>query len=315
MLRNTKKRIDFVCAGTLGVSSSAGLAEMVNAGYRYFDTATAYKGVNALLGEVLKSKNRHDFHLCVKINDNDLLQNEFSVRKILDNLLSDLGTDYLDTLMLNSPALLLHDHAVSVFEEMIKLKEQGKIKHIGVSNFSVKDLERLDRAYQRHISYNQIELNPYCQQHDVVSYCGRLGIQVMAYRPFGKGKAEDMLVNPALIEIGNRHQLSVHQVILAWLTQRSIVAIPKAASRQHMDANLKACDVFLDAEEMNLIATLDKKLHTCGWEEFVKLPNYKAFMDVPLVRPASAAKRVNLFSSNSSISVEEAYTSPSVIKK
>lgn len=298
MLRYAKKRTDFVCAGTLGVTTSAGLTEMMNAGYRYFDTATAYKGVNAALGVALAGRNRNEFHLCVKINDGDLLEHHFSVSAILNKILADLNTDYLDTLMLHSPALLLHDRASELLEELITLKQVGKIKHIGVSNFTVKELETLDREYLRHISYNQIELHPYFQQHDVVRFCKSQGIEIMAYRPFGKGKADDLLTNPVLTDIASRNNISVHQVIIAWLTQRSLIATAKSDKREHLEANLAACQVFLTAEEMSAIQGLDRKLQTCTWEGFVKLPNFREFMGKPILRPAQASvKDFNMFAS------------------
>jgi len=210
-------------------------------------------------------------------------------------------------LMLHSPALLLHERGVQVFEELIKLKEEGLIRNIGVSNFTVKDLERLDPAYRKYISFNEIELNPYCQQKDVVEFCQKAGIQVMAYRPFGKGKAEDLLQNPTLIKIAEDHKASVHQIILAWLFNNNMVAIPKASSKEHLESNMAACNIILSQEQMNAIASLDRNLHTCSWEGFVKLPSFMSYIDKPLARP-SISKGFGGFASEvnaSSVTVEE----------
>lgn len=314
MFRNERKRTDLICAGTLGVSTPEALSQMIGSGYRYFDLATAYKGSHEALAGAMQGMNRAEFNICTKINDGDLIKHNFSVRQILTSILKELNTNYLDTLMLHSPALLMHERAVQVFEELIKLKEEGLIKHIGVSNFTVKDLERLDPQYRKHIAYNEIEVSPYCQQNDVLEYCGRSGIQVMAYRPFGKGKADDLLENATLKEIANRHQASVQQVILAWLTQMNLVAIPKASSKEHLESNMAACNIFLSSTEMKTIATLDRNLHTCSWEGFVKLPEgFMSYADKPLVRPTTSAK--GIFATNGTQGTNVGDVQPTFVQK
>ena len=115
----------------------------------------------------MQSSARNEIKICSKINDNDLLNHNFSVRSILDNILKELNTEYVDILMFHSPALLLHEHATKILEELIVLKREGKIKEIGVSNFTVSDLERMGE-YRRLIKYNQIEMSPYFTQDETV---------------------------------------------------------------------------------------------------------------------------------------------------
>jgi len=286
MLRVADKRKELLCAGTLDVNTAEAMTQVLEAGYRYFDLATAYKDAHLALAVAMEKYDRNDLHICTKINDGDLLRHHFSVRKILDEILHDLRTAYVDTLMLHSPALLLHEHAAEVMEELIALKKQGLIRRIGVSNFTIADLERLDEQYRRHIDYNQIELSPYCQQTEVVEYCRKNNIQVMAYRPFGKGKG-DMLQDGVLCAIAAKHSATVHQVILAWIMQQNMVAIPKAGSRSHLDDNLKACRIKLEPVDMQAIAAFarTKNVQTCSWEKFVKLPDIGKYKNVCVTKP------------------------------
>jgi len=280
------RKSNLLCAGTLGLSTTEALAPVVKAGYRYYDTATGYQGSLTALAGAMHGMDRTEFNICTKINDGDLLKNDFSIRKILESVLQELNTHYLDTLMLHSPALLLHDHAVEVFEELIKLKEEGLIKHIGVSSFNVEDLERLDPQYRKHIEFNEVELNPLCQQKELVKYCVKNKIEVMAERPFGKG--DELLENPVLKEIAAAHQASVQQVILAWLTQNYLVAIPITNSNQELEANKAACEIYLSHHEMNSIAKLDLQRPTIDWKKFAKIKYHETYAKKPLLRPTTS---------------------------
>ena|GEM_PF-21087 len=289
----TYKQRKLMCAGTLGMTELA-LQEAIEVGYRYFDVATAYPGSHRLLANAIHATkiNRSEFHICSKINDNDLLNNDFSVNNILQGILTELNTDYLDTLMLHSPALLMHEKAVAVFEELIVLKEKKLIHHIGVSNFTAVELSKLDSQYLQYIDYNQIEMSPYCQQSETVAFCNKHQIQLMAYRPFGKGKAEDLLQNDTLNEIAKKHQVSTHQVILAWAIYQNVVVVSKAGTVKHMQENLYACQIKLDQDDMHAIRRLDKDLHTCPWEQFVKLPRINDFKHFALMRPESYRTKI-----------------------
>ncbi|STX55595.1 D-xylose reductase III [Legionella beliardensis] len=285
-----------ICAGTLGISNVEDIVEAIRAGYRRFDLATAYK-TNKLLGDAIVQEHvkREEFDICTKINDVDLINHKFSVHSILKEILCDLNTNYIDTLMLHSPALLLHDKATEIFDELIKLKKSGLIKHIGVSNFTTNDLKRLDNKYLKHITYNSIEISPYCQQKDTVTFCQKNNITIMPYRPFGKGKADDLLQNLTLKEIAKKYNVTIFQVILAWTMQQNMIVIVKT-SKEHLTENLKACDLVLNEEDMEAISKLDRNLHTCDWEAFVKIPNYKEYKNIFLSKPEISVRGLGIYS-------------------
>lgn len=294
-----------LCAGTLGINSSETVSELIKAGYTTFDLATAYPGVDKILGEVLQDVNRQQIKVCLKINDDDLLKHNFSILSILVDVLDKLNTEYIDILMLHSPALLMHDRANEVLDELIALKKVGKIKELGVSNFTVSDLDRLG-GYRRFIQYNQIEMSPYFTRSDVVDYCKSNSIQIMAYGSFGRGKV-NILSNEVITAIASKHHSSPHQVILAWCIQQGIIPVVKSSSSGHMAANLDAYKLVLEPAEIQAISSLNKNFQTCSWQKFVKLPNIEKYTDVLTVTPISPHVRFSQFSPNSSPNLTDQY--------
>ena len=108
----------------------------------------------------------------------------------------------------------------------------------------------------------------------------------MAERPFGKG--DELLENPVLKEIAAAHQASVQQVILAWLTQNYLVAIPITNSNQELEANKAACEIYLSHHEMNSIAKLDLQRPTIDWKKFAKIKYHETYAKKPLLRPTTS---------------------------
>jgi diketogulonate reductase-like aldo/keto reductase len=242
--------------------------EAIALGYRLIDTATAYKNQKTVSAAINMSEvDRREIIICTTINDNDLVNS--SVTDVVTTMLQELNTDYLDMVLVHSPAVLQHFKQPNVVDELIKLKTSGKIKSIGVSNFSVEHFQLIDFDQMPHIDVNQIELNPFCQQPEMTDFCRRNNIQIMAYRPFGKGKADDLLANECLAKIANDHVKSIPQVILRWLLQKGFSTIPKAGNPEHVAENKEVFDFELSAEEMTSIAGLNRNMITCDWTKYV----------------------------------------------
>ena len=232
--------------------------EALSLGYRHIDTALSYDN-HKEIGLAIKGIKREHLYLTSKIPieliDFDHVQP--SMEKICDSVLLDLQTDYLDLLLIHSP-----DHEMPM-EKMIfameKLRDKGKIKYLGVSNFTLHHIENL-LSHEAYIAVNQVEFHPYLFQKELLDYCLERHIRLVAYRPFGKG---ELLSDPLLSYIGKRVNKSPAQIILRWLVQRNIPAIPKASSYEHLKANLDVFDFVLTEEEMGKIDALHRNIRYC----------------------------------------------------
>eukprot|EP01121_Diplochlamys_sp_Union-15-3_P003314 TRINITY_DN1316_c0_g1_i2.p1 TRINITY_DN1316_c0_g1~~TRINITY_DN1316_c0_g1_i2.p1 ORF type:complete len:198 (+),score=32.28 TRINITY_DN1316_c0_g1_i2:450-1043(+) len=149
------------------------------------------------------------------------------------------------------------------WEAMNDLIHQGLLKNIGVSNFSVAQLEELIKDSEIVPSNNQIEIHPYCGQKELVQFCKEKNIVVTAYSPFASGKGNEtkgfplLLKHPVITRIGAEHKKTSAQVILRWVIQREIVVIPKSISPQRIIENGQIFDFSLSEQEMQQIDSLD----------------------------------------------------------
>ncbi|EPR27885.1 2,5-diketo-D-gluconic acid reductase [Geobacillus sp. WSUCF1] len=141
---------------------------------------------------------------------------------------------------------------------MEELYREGKVRAIGVSNFHMDRLIDLILHHDVTPAVNQIETHPFCQQVESAEFMKQHGVQIESWAPFAEGR-NNMFQNEVLVSIANKHNKSVAQVILRWLTQRGIVAIPKSVHKERIMENFQIFDFELDQEDMNNIAALDTK--------------------------------------------------------
>ena len=141
--------------------------------------------------------------------------------------------------------------------------DAGKIRHMGVSNFTRARLERAADATDVPIAANQVELHPYLMQPKLLAYCKEHGIALTAYCPLARGKA---VSDPVLQEIGKAHDKSGAQVALRWLLQKGILMIPKASSIERIQANMDIEDWSLTEEQMARIDAFERGERICDWE-------------------------------------------------
>ncbi len=217
-------------------------------GYRHIDTAQIYAN-EAAVGKALAAAAvlREDIFLVTKIWPDD-----FSHRRVIETTnqsLRNLRTDYVDLLLMHWP-----NSSVS-FEETLaamgELQGEGKVRHIGVSNFSTSQVQ--EAARHAGIFCNQIKYNPYHQQQDILAQARKMDYLLTAYTPLEKGHVSgDRKMN----EIGQVHGKSAAQVTLRWLIQQGMAVIPKASTEGHLKENLDLFEFELSEEEMNAIATL-----------------------------------------------------------
>ncbi|GAA5941369.1 hypothetical protein JCM1841_001508 [Sporobolomyces salmonicolor] len=156
---------------------------------------------------------------------------------------------------------LLHDPTagpqkrLEAWKVLIQKRNEGKLRSIGVSNFSVKHLEQLKEAGCELPEVNQIELHPFLQQKPIVEYCQANNIVVQAYCPILRGQRFD---DPTLQKLAKKHNVSVPQVLIRWSLQKGFVPLPKSDTPGRIQSNADVFDFELDASDMQAVEALDE---------------------------------------------------------
>ncbi|WOH52570.1 aldo/keto reductase [Bradyrhizobium sp. sBnM-33] len=231
-------------------------------GYRHIDTAEMYANEDAI-GRAIASfpLPRNDLHLTTKVWHKNLAPD--AIRRAFDTSLNKLRVEFVDLYLVHWPSRSMNLPAV--FETMVKLKEDGLTRAIGVANFTMSLLKTTVEEIKAPIACNQIEYHVMLSQSKVKSYLDNKGIPLVAYSPLLQGCAES---NATLIEIGKKHNATVAQVALKWLLdQPGVAVIPKASRTESQKANLDALKVDLDDDDRRAIGALpkDKRLVNPGF--------------------------------------------------
>ncbi|MEN5180845.1 2,5-didehydrogluconate reductase DkgB [Comamonas testosteroni] len=227
----------------------------LDVGYRAIDTAQIY-GNEAEVGQAIAESGvpRADLFVTTKIwTDN------YARAKLVPSLresLKKLRTDHVDLTLIHWPAPGNGVELPEFMEALAEAKALGLTRQIGISNFNI-ELTRQAIAVvgKGEIATNQIELSPYLQGHKLTAFLQEQGIQVTSYMTLAYGK---VLKDPVLARIADKHQATVAQVALAWALQLGYAVIPSSTKRENLVSNLLARDLKLDAEDMALIATLER---------------------------------------------------------
>ena len=220
-------------------------------GYRHFDTAQSY--MNELeLGIGLKESGvkREDLFVTSKI-----WISNYGYEKTKESVytsLEKLHTDYLDLMLLHQP----YGDWFGSYRALVDLYNEGVLRAIGVSNFYPDRITEAALFTDMVPHVNQVEVNPFNQQWFAQDNMKELGVQMEAWAPFAEGK-NGLFTNPVLEQIGKKHNRSVGQVILRWLTQRDIVVLAKSVRKERMEENLNSFDFNLDADDMATIKSID----------------------------------------------------------
>ncbi|WP_334172990.1 aldo/keto reductase [Sinomonas sp.] len=222
-------------------------------GYRHVDTAENY-GNEEGVGEGIRRSGlpREDVFITTKFNR--AWHSVDGVREAWDNAVRRLGVDYLDLFLVHWPNPG-QGTFVEAWEGLIALREQGKVRSIGVSNFTPEHLDAIIGATGVGPDVDQIQLSPYWVQHRARAYHQAHAIVTESYSPIGRG--QELLSEPAVAAVAEAHGVSPAQAILRWHTQQGLVAIPKSASRERLEANLAVFDFNLTPEEIRSLDALD----------------------------------------------------------
>lgn len=223
----------------------------IEVGYRHFDTAQAYFN-EAEIGEAIKESGiaREELFLTTKVWVSSYGYEE--TKKAFQESLDKLGTDYVDLYLLHQ---CIGD-VYSTWRAVEDLYKEGKIKAIGVCNFTQGRFTDLSLHAEIAPMVNQIEVNPFYQQEGTEDFHNEFGAVVEAWGPLAEGK-DGIFTNPLLSEIGEKYDKSVAQVILRWLIQRGIVVFPKSVKESRMIENADVFDFELTDEDMDKIKELE----------------------------------------------------------
>lgn len=227
--------------------------DAIDVGYRLLDTATSY-GNEEAVGAAIRSHgiDRSELFVTTKLWIEDASYE--GARKAFERSINRLGLDYLDLWLIHQP----YGDVYGAWRAMEELYRAGKIRAIGVSNFYPDRL--LDFMLHNQIApaVNQIEIHPFHQQGNAQALLEEYNVQPEAWGPFAEGK-NDLFANELLQSLGDKHGKSVAQVVLRWLHQRGIIAIPKSVRKERMAENIAIFDFELDQDDVAVIETLDQR--------------------------------------------------------
>lgn len=225
----------------------------LKAGYRLIDTASVYDNEGAVGKAINESViNRSEIFLTTKVWTSQMGYDR--TMKAFENSLKRLGQDYLDLYLVHMP----YGDVAGTWRAMERLYHEGRIRSIGVCNFSEAHLTDLCLSAEIKPMVNQVECHPFAQQTGMLNLCRETGVQLEAWAPFAEGK-NDIFCNPLLTDIAHSHGKTVGQVILRWNVQRGVVVIPKSVRPERIVENSEIFDFNLSENEMSLIAGLDTR--------------------------------------------------------
>lgn len=237
----------------MGEECEAAVINAIEAGYRLFDTAELYGNEQAVGNAIKKSGiSREELFITTKFGSKEAGYEKTmaAFQKSIDAL----QLDYIDLYLIHQP----FGDIFGSWRAMQELYNAGKIRAIGVCNFLPDRLMDLMINSGFTPAVNQIETHPFHQQQETQQFLQDNNVQIQAWGPFAEGM-NGVFTNEVLSAIATKYNKSVAQVILRWLTQRGVVAIPKSARKERMIENINIFDFKLDEEDMKNIQSLDTK--------------------------------------------------------
>jgi 2,5-diketo-D-gluconate reductase B len=226
----------------------------LDVGYRHVDTAQGYDNEQYVgAGLVDADVDREDVFLATKVSTANLAGEDVlaSTRESLDRL----GVGVVDLLYVHWP----HDtyDAESTLPALDRLREEGRVEHVGLSNFTPELLDEALAELDAPVAAHQVECHPFLPQERLRAHAREHDYWLVAYCPLAKGGVLD---DPVLGDIAEKHDTSPAAVSLAWLLSKdNVAAVPKASSREHMTANLAARELTLEDEDIDRIDAIDRR--------------------------------------------------------
>ncbi|WP_193597145.1 aldo/keto reductase [Microbacterium sp. YJN-G] len=228
-----------------GEDAAAAVATAIDVGFRSVDTATRYRNQDAVGDGIRRSGiARSELFLTSKLPP-DCVGLE---RQTLEESLALFGTDHLDLWLIHWPPG--GSAGVGTWKRMLALRDEGMVRAIGVSNYSLKLLDELERETGEYPAVNQVQWSPVHYSERLAAGCAHRAITLGAHSPFRSARLDD----PVLVEIAARHRASTRQVIVKWNVQHGVAIVPKSAHRERMAENL---DIGFDLSPEEITAIDD----------------------------------------------------------
>lgn len=226
----------------------------IKAGYRLIDTAEGYNNEEGV-GEAIERAEvpREELFITSKLRNGGHRRDD--ALKSFDATMEALGMEQLDLFLIHWP-VPGQDRYVEAWKTLVELRDQGRIRSIGVSNFNPDHLERIVGETGVVPVVNQVELHPYFQQRDKRDFLREHDVKIESWSPLGSGKG--LLDDAALAKIGKAHGKSVAQTIIRWHLQQGLIVIPKSTHAERLKENFDVLDFELSDDEMRAIDGLDK---------------------------------------------------------
>lgn len=230
--------------------AEASVLSALNCGYRLIDTANAYVNEKAV-GRAMKKSGikREEIFLETKLWPAFYEQSD-AVEKTLERL----DTEYIDLLLIHQPA----GNYIAGYKLMEKAYKEGKVKAIGLSNFTVEQINEILDICEVKPTVLQTEVHPYSQEKELKSFLNKENIVIQAWYPLGHGD-KALIQEPLFTELGKKYGKSNAQIILRWHIQDGNIVIPGSKNPAHIKDNFDLFDFSLTDEEMAEVAKLDKK--------------------------------------------------------
>ena len=229
------------------------VVDAIQTGYRLIDTAEAYENEEAVGRAIRKcGVKREELFITTKLYIKS--DGYGGAKKSFEQSMKRLQLEYLDLYLIHQP----FGDVYGEWRAMQEIYKEGRIKAIGVSNFQPDRL--IDLIVHNDVvpAVNQIETHPFHQQTDTQRFLVENKVQMESWGPFAEGK-NNLFQNELLASIGKKYDKTIAQVVIRWLTQRGIVAIPKSVRKERMVENLNSLDFELSVEDMEAIKKLDAK--------------------------------------------------------
>lgn len=254
-------------------------------GYRHIDCAKAYQnqtGIGQALQELYKGGkvSRKDFWLTTKLWNTDHAE----VKKNCLESMKELQTEYLDLYLVHWPVTPhvgpnLEPSMEKTWKQMEQLVEEGLVKSIGISNFSVKKIQDLLKYAKIKPAVNQVELHPYFRNEKLHKFCDEQNIHLTAYSPLGTpdsaalqnrgDQTPHLMSDPEVKKIADKHGKHTAPILIRWAIQNGTSVIPKATGESHIRGNLEALDIQLSKEEMEVISNLKTQMRMLVGAEWI----------------------------------------------
>lgn len=250
-------RVPRIGLGTMGLDTGDDATAVTTAlemGYRHVDTAQIYRN-ESVVGDAIAAADtpREDVFLATKVWADSLAYDD--VLRTTHESLDRLGTDFVDLLYVHRPRETYDPpETLAAFDELV---DDGVVGAVGVSNFTVDELDEALDVLDTPLVAHQTEYHPLFQRPELLEHAAEHDYSVVAYSPLSGGRVRDV---DEVVSVAERHDVTPEAVSLAWVAAKGACVIPKASSERHLRANLDAIDIELDDEDIAAIDAVEREV-------------------------------------------------------